>query len=101
VKPTWKNVTSALLASSVVALAASSSPAAEAGPLVPPGHACLEYDEGGTDCSFTSYGQCLETASGIGAECYGSTAGDDAYDRNPYGAGNGYRARHGERPALE
>ena len=35
----------------------------------PPGHYCLSYDEGGTDCSFTSYAQCLATASGIDAEC--------------------------------
>jgi hypothetical protein len=34
---------------------------------------CLTYDEGGSDCSFTSYAQCLATASGIDAECYGDT----------------------------
>ena len=88
-KPTRKNVMAALFASSVVAFVALSLPAAQAGPLVPPGHACLEYDEGGTDCSFMRYGQCLETASGIGAECYGDTARDDARDRRGYRAGNG------------
>jgi uncharacterized protein DUF3551 len=96
-----KPLMAALIAFAAVAFVTLSSPAADAGPLVPPGHACLEYDEGGTDCSFTSYGQCLQTASGIGAECYGSIARDDAYDRHAYGAGNGYRARHGEKPALE
>jgi hypothetical protein len=50
-----------------------------AGPIVPPGHYCLSYDEGGTD--FTSNAQCLETASGIVAECYGRTARDDEASR--------------------
>jgi len=44
--------------------------AAKAGPIVPSGHDCLEYAEGGTDCSFTSYAQCEATASGLAAECY-------------------------------
>ena len=55
--------------------------AATAGPIVPRGHYCLAYTLGGTDCSFTSYEQCLETASGQQAECYGKTARDDEYDR--------------------
>ncbi|MBX9651859.1 MAG: DUF3551 domain-containing protein [Xanthobacteraceae bacterium] len=38
---------------------------AQAGPIVPPGHDCLSYDHGGTNCSFTSYAQCLATASGL------------------------------------
>ncbi|MCK1277400.1 DUF3551 domain-containing protein [Bradyrhizobium sp. 61] len=67
-------------ATALSALALSGS-AATAGPIVPPGHYCISYDEGGTDCSFTSYAQCLETASGIAAECYGKTAGDDENDR--------------------
>ena len=56
---------------------------AEAGPIVSPGHYCLSYDEGGTDCSFTSYSQCLATASGLGAECYGKTFRDDQADSFP------------------
>jgi hypothetical protein len=59
--------------------------AARAGPIVPPGRDCLSYDEGGTDCSFTSYAQCLATASGIGAECYGDTFRDDDASRNRWG----------------
>jgi len=43
----------AVIALSVVAFGATG--AAKAGPIVPPGHDCLEYAEGGTDCSFTSY----------------------------------------------
>ena len=34
------------------------------------GSYCLEYSQGGTDCSFTSLAQCNATASGIDAECY-------------------------------
>ena len=71
-----------IFASALSALALSGC-AATAGPIVPPGHYCLSYDTGGTDCSFTSYEQCLETASGIDAECYGKTARDDQ-------AGRGY-----------
>ena len=33
------------------------------------GHYCLNYNEGGTDCSFVSLAQCNATADGIGAEC--------------------------------
>jgi hypothetical protein len=74
----------ALIASSALVFIHLSSPA-QAGPIVPRGHYCLQYDEGGTDCSFTSYNQCLATASGIGAECYGKTARDDAEDSGAYG----------------
>ena len=31
---------------------------------------CLEYDYGGSDCSFTSLAQCNATASGLDAECF-------------------------------
>ncbi len=92
-KPVQKSMMmAALIASSAFAFVVMSSPAAEAGPIVPSGHACLEYDEGGTDCGFTSYSQCLATASGIGAECYGTTARDDADDWRGFDAWNGYRA---------
>jgi Protein of unknown function (DUF3551) len=49
----------------------------QAGPIVPPGHYCLTYDIGGSDCSFTSYAQCQATASGIDAGCYGKTFRED------------------------
>ena len=58
---------------------------------VPPGHYCLSYDAGGTDCSFTSYAQCEATASGQGAECYGNTPADD---RDPWNT----RAQQFSRP---
>ena len=67
-------------ATALPALAFSGS-AATAGPIVPRGHYCLSYTLGGTDCSFTSYKQCLETALAYEAECYGKTARDDEYDR--------------------
>src|ERR1700748_1664485 len=87
-----KLLMTALVASSAVAFVTSPAPAAEAAPIAQYGHVCLEYGEGGTDCSFTSYGQCLQTASGIDAECYGATARDDTYDRRAYGAWNSYRS---------
>jgi uncharacterized protein DUF3551 len=59
------------------AIAFGATGAANAGPIVPPGHDCIEYAEGGTDCSFTSSAQCEATASGIAAECYASAVRDD------------------------
>ena len=38
---------------------------------------CLSSNEGGTDCSFTSYPQCETTASGIGADYYRNSSRDD------------------------
>ncbi|MBR1125259.1 DUF3551 domain-containing protein [Bradyrhizobium lablabi] len=61
-----------------LAFAAMTTAAAKAGPVVPSGHYCLLYDEGGTDCSFTSYEQCLATADGLAAECFGKSIYDDA-----------------------
>ena len=55
--------------------------AATARPTVLPEHYCLSYDKGDTDCSFTGDPQCLETASGIPAECYGKTVRADQTDR--------------------
>ena len=58
---------------SVIALSAiafGTTEPANAGPIAPPGHDCIEYAEGGTDCSFTSYAQCEATAPGLAAECY-------------------------------
>ena len=66
-----------VVALSVVALDATG--AANAGPIVPARHDCLEYAEGGTDCSFTSYAQCEATASGLAAECYAPAACDDEH----------------------
>jgi Protein of unknown function (DUF3551) len=34
---------------------------------------CLEYNEGGADCGFTSLAECNATADGEGAECYAVT----------------------------
>ena len=68
------------VAFSAFAFVAMTGSAAQAGPIAPPGHDCLQYDLGGTDCSFTSYAQCQATASGEAAECYGQAVrGDDGY----------------------
>jgi hypothetical protein len=69
------------IAFSALAFVPVTASTAQAGPIVPSGHYCLSYDEGGTDCNFTSYEQCLATASGLGAECYGKTVYDDQHDR--------------------
>jgi hypothetical protein len=75
-----KTIHKLAMASAVVcsafAFLAITAPAAQAGPTVP-GHYCLLYNRGGTDCSFTSYAQCEATASGLAAECYGKTIRDD------------------------
>ncbi len=71
------------IAFSTLIFASVTASVAEAGPIVPPVHYCLSYDEGGTDCSFTSYSQCLATASGLSAECYGKTFRDDESDNFP------------------
>jgi hypothetical protein len=77
------------------AVFAATPGAAKAGPIMLSGHVCLEYDEGGMDCSFTSYAQCEATASGIGAECTGSTFRDDERFR-----GQGRRTGEYQGPAY-
>ena len=76
-KTVHKLVTASAVAFSAFAFVALAGSAAQAGPITPPGRYCLQYDEGGTDCGFTSYAQCEATASGQGAECYGDTVRDD------------------------
>ena len=68
------------LAFAVPALADAAGCSASAGPIVPPGHYCMTWDIGGSDCSFTSYAQCLATAAALAAECYGKTPRDDRED---------------------
>ncbi|KRR03331.1 hypothetical protein CP49_09855 [Bradyrhizobium valentinum] len=70
-----------LISATALSALAFSGSAATAGPIVPRGHYCLSYNLGGTDCSFTSYKQCLETALAYEAQCYGKTARDDENDR--------------------
>jgi hypothetical protein len=74
-----KMILSTVIASAIAVsvLAFGGLESAKAGPIVPRGHDCIQYDYGGTDCSFTSYSQCEATASGLGAECYGSPVQDD------------------------
>jgi hypothetical protein len=70
-----------VFAVSAFAFATMAGSSVQAGPIVPPGHYCMTYDTGGSDCSFTSYAQCEATASGIDAQCYGKTARDDEDSR--------------------
>lgn len=82
---------SALVMSSAIALSAlaffAAPEAAKAGPVVPPGHYCLAYDYGGTDCSFTSDAQCEASASGVQAECFGPSFRDERSYRNWFRGG--------------
>jgi hypothetical protein len=85
-----KNISMIAIASAAAlsALAFTAAPeTANAGPIVPPGHYCMTYDEGGSDCSFTSYAECQATASGVDGECYGDTLRDDQASRNRGWAG--------------
>lgn len=63
-----------------LAFAPMATAMAQTGPMVPSGHYCLPHDRGGTNCSFTSYEQCLATATGLDAECYGNTSYGDRRD---------------------
>ena len=51
-----RTIYAAALASAIAlsAFVSVTSSAAKAGPIVPPGHYCLAYDHGGSDCSFTN-----------------------------------------------
>jgi hypothetical protein len=76
-KTIHKLATASAVVFSAFAFVALTGSAAQAGPITPPGKYCLQYDLGGTDCSFTSYAECQATASGGGAERYGNTVRDD------------------------
>jgi hypothetical protein len=82
-KTIGKIVTASAVAFSAFAFTATPGSADTWSPAtVPPGHYCLSYDGGGTDCSFISYGQCEAMASGQDAECYGNTPADNV---DPWG----------------
>jgi len=76
-KAIHKLATASAVVFSAFAFVALAGSAAQAGPITPPGKYCLQYDLGGSDCSFTSYAECQATASGEAAECYGDTVRDD------------------------
>lgn len=89
-KAIYKLAVVSAIAFSAFGLANISGSAAYAGPAVPSGHYCMTFDTGGSDCGFTSYEQCLATASGIDAECYGKTVRDDSDDRNQWRHSNAW-----------
>jgi uncharacterized protein DUF3551 len=78
---------------SAFAFAAMAGSSAEAGPIVPPGHYCMTWDIGGSDCSFTSYAQCQATAAGLDAECYGETLRDEEHSQRQDRRGYNSRAQ--------
>jgi hypothetical protein len=80
-KTIHKMATALAVAFPALAFVTMAGSAAQAGPIVPPGHYCLQGDLGGLDCSFTSYAQCEATAAGRDSEYYGKTAGDDQNDQ--------------------
>ena len=57
---------------SAFAFVAMTGTAATAAPVTHAGKYCLEWNHSGgaSDCSFATYAQCQESASGIGAECF-------------------------------
>jgi hypothetical protein len=74
----YKMATATAMAASVVTLMAIAGSASAA---TPPHRAatnyCLEYHEGGSDCSFSSMAQCEATASGLAAECFQNVYGEE------------------------
>ena len=84
-------MTASAIAFSAVAFVALAAPSAEAQPMRSDTY-CLQYGQGGTDCSFTSYAQCEATASGITAECYGPPA--QGMHSDPRSAGETGMHRH-------
>ncbi len=61
---------SAVALSALAFVVMAGSPA-EAAPQKHPGsNYCLEYNTGGNDCSFKTYEECQESASGLNAECF-------------------------------
>ncbi|MBR1122026.1 DUF3551 domain-containing protein [Bradyrhizobium lablabi] len=81
----YKAATVAGLALSAFALAMTAASSVQAGPIVPSGHYCMTWDIGGSDCSFTSYEQCLATAAALDAECYGLRDDRDSQDESHRG----------------
>jgi hypothetical protein len=61
---------SAVAFSAFVFTATPGSAASVGNAITTPQQYCMYYDEGGTDCSFTSYAQCEATASGESGGCY-------------------------------
>lgn len=80
---------SAIVSSALTFAAAMGAGAARASSAIPEGAYCLsETEYSSRDCGYTSYAQCEQTASGIGADC------SDNVFRNEYRSAYGlYRHR--------
>jgi predicted membrane-bound mannosyltransferase len=72
----FKSAAAGLIAVTAGMLLVMAEPASAA-----PHHAevnyCMSYDQGATDCSFTSKAQCEASASGREAECYRNVYGKE------------------------
>ena len=72
-----RNVVKLVAMGSLALLAYVATPATSSAAATPSAaRYCLNYNEGGTDCGFTSLAQCNATANGIGAECSADYADD-------------------------
>jgi hypothetical protein len=74
-------IASAVAFSAFVFTATPGSAARVGRSIAHPQQYCMYYDEGGTDCSFTSYAQCEATASGESGGCYANSPPDDEPSR--------------------
>jgi hypothetical protein len=71
---TYKTAAAAAIAVSAATLLVMAEPASAARHR-PAVNYCMSYDQGATDCSFTSYAQCQASASGRQAECFRNVYG--------------------------
>lgn len=75
-KAFYKTAAAAAVAVSAATLFVMAEPASAA-PHSAPVNYCMSYDDGATDCSFTSKAQCEASASGRIAECYRNVYGKE------------------------
>lgn len=71
-----KSAAAAVIAASAGTLLVMAEPASAA-PHRAEVNYCMSYDQGATDCSFTSRAQCEASASGRDAACYRSVYGKE------------------------
>ena len=72
----YKTAAAATMAVSAATLLVMAEPASAA-PHRAEVNYCMSYDQGATDCSFTSKAQCDASASGRDAECYRNVYGKE------------------------
>jgi hypothetical protein len=72
----YKTAAAAAMAVSAATLFVMAEPASAASHRAAVNY-CMSYDQGATDCSFTSKAQCDASASGREAECYRNAYGKE------------------------